>query len=116
MAKLSCKKIIENMIEAHVRQYVWENAEGFADIDGIELQADSDLIHFTLTAKVDYRKYIIRGAVDAEGYPFISMIEYHGMRCTERDAKGEWIDESAKPFTKLVYGDALKTFKFMFGE
>ena len=112
MAKLSCRKIIETMIEEHVRQYVWENADTFGDIYGIELQADSDLIHFTMNAKVDYREYIIRGAVDANGCPFISMIEYHGMRCTEKDANGEWIDESAKPYTRLVYGDALKTFKF----
>lgn len=110
---ISFKGIVRNMIDRAVDQFVYEKAKKFADITDIVMEkTDTDSIHFKATAKVDYNEYEIGGIVDEYGHVFIASIYYEGMRCTEKDEHGEWIMESAKHYTRFVYGEALESFNF----
>ena len=111
---ISYKGIVRNMIEREVDHFVYEKADKFADITDIIMEKTdtNDYIHFRATAKVDYNEYEIGGVVDEYGHLFIGSVYYEGMRCTEKDEHGEWIMESAKPYTRLIYGEALESFTF----
>lgn len=112
--KLTYIQIIRNIVEGCITDMVWKNAERVPTCsdDGIQFDQDEDLIHFTAEITVKYNDYTVHGAVTVHGEAFVSMIEYRRMRCTEKDENGDWITESAKPYHKLVYGEALKNFKF----
>lgn len=111
---ISYKGIVRNMIERTVDHFVYEKAKKFASIINVTMEKtdEGDSIHFKAIVKVDYGEYEIGGIVDEDGHVFIGSIYYEGMRCTEKDENGEWILESAKPYSKFIYGEALETFTF----
>lgn len=111
---ISYKGIVRNMIEREVDHFIYEKADEFGDITDIIMEKtdEGDGIQFKATAKVKYEEYEIGGIVDEDGHVFIGSVYYEGLRCTEKDEYGEWIFASAKPYTKLIYGKALDSFKF----
>ena len=112
MAKLSIKKIITNMITSKIESMAWDNAHKIANVDNIVLTSETDIIRFEASITVNYHDYTINGAIDENGETWISIITLKRMRCTEKDESGEWITESAKPYTKLIYGESITKFQF----
>lgn len=110
---LSFKKIIENMVENECENFVWNKSEKIATVSNVTFEKmDSETIRFEATVKVEYTEYTFGGIVTDMGRVFVGSILREGMRCTEKDEKGDWITESAKPFSELVYGEALTKYAF----
>ena len=111
---ISYKGIVRNMIEREVDHFIYEKTDVFGDITDIIMEKtdEGDKIHFNATAEVKYEEYEIGGVVDEDGHVFIGSVYYEGMRCTEKDEHGNWILESAKRYTRFIYGEALEAFTF----
>ncbi len=110
---LTYKQIITNMVNRYVDRYVYKKSNKFPHVEKVDLEKlDSELIHFSAVVKVDYKTYEIGGCIDKDGEIFVGSVAYSGIRCTEKDANGEWIMESAKPYHEYLYGDKLDAFSF----
>lgn len=113
MTALTYKQILKNMIDNYLYKYVRTRNDTFPTITDITLSKDSeDMILFSANVKVRYNTFDVRGYMDEIGNMYVTSVTYDGMRCTEKDKDGWWITESAKPFHRFIYGDALKEFDF----
>lgn len=113
MAALTYKQILKNMIDNYLYRFVRNRNDTFPTITDITLDKnDEDSILFTANVKVEYNTFEVHGCMDRVGDMAVTSITYDGMRCTEKDKDGWWITESAKPFHRFIYGDALKEFNF----
>ncbi len=109
------KAIIKNMVESQIRGMIWEQAGWVSDINDITFDLTDTVVGyptFSATATVRYNDYTVTGFVDEYGNVNISLIRYERMVCREKDENGDWIMASARPVTRLVYGDALDKFSF----
>lgn len=109
------KAIIKNMVECKIRDMIWDQAGWVSDINDITFDLTDTVVGyptFTANATVRYNDYTFTGFVDEYGNVSISLIRYERMVCRVKDENGDWIMASARPVTRLVYGDALAEFRF----
>lgn len=110
---ISYKQIIKNMVEYEVEKFINKRSGRYGNIKELTIEKlDSQTLHFIVKADVNYNTFEIGGIIDEFGNITIGHVSRDGMRCTEKDASGEWITESAKPFHEFICGDALKTYAF----
>lgn len=113
MAALTYKQILKNMIQNYLYRFVRNRNDTFPTITDIVLEKnDEETIMFSANVEVDYNTFDVHGGMDQDGDIIVTSITYDGMRCTEKDENGWWITESAKPFHRFIFGEALKDFDF----
>lgn len=114
--KISYKSIIKNRINNKLNRVIYDRSGHFPTFDDRDICMDgaTDLGHpmFSANVKVEWNDYEIHGYVDDFGNAVITSVSYDRMICTEKDADGWWIDESAKPVHKFIYGEELEKFDF----
>lgn len=109
------KKIIENMVDSSVHEYVENRIGGYVGFpDSVKLELDKELDHVSFEAviKVKHLDFTVTGYVDDYGNVNVCCVRFDRFRCTEKDENGWWIDSSAKHFHEWIHGDDLKNFKF----
>lgn len=119
MAMVGYKKIIENMVEMEVENFIEKRNDRkyFAyPVEGsLELSTeDKNFGHpvFVLQVFVNYRKYEVHGYVDDYGTVVVSSVNFDRDYVKDQERVDWYADENVKHVHEFLYGDKLNEFKF----
>lgn len=119
MAMIGYKKIIENMVEMEVENFIEKKTEGkqfaYTVDDSLKLSTeDKNFGHpcFELKVSVSYRTYEVHGYVSEFGSVIISSVNFDRDYVKDQNRADWFSKDNIKHVHEFLYGDKLNEFKF----